>query len=213
MSFSNTYLRSFNNSKYDVNNFYLTETTQTSKYILYTISHIQEQLPLLKTSDVTVNNIVYNPWTMQLRVDSKKEITAIQQIDNLIVNLVETKSKNILGDDFTSDEIYNENVFISTLSNNVVLNVFSLKKENNDVSSIPTFSLYEPSRYVINLDRLVPNVVCRCALNPWMIQVFTKVRRFRVLWLVDQCMILEEPMNFNCILDADDEEEELVKEM
>ena len=34
MSFSNINLRSFDNSKYDVNNFYLTETTQTSKYTL-----------------------------------------------------------------------------------------------------------------------------------------------------------------------------------
>ena len=53
------------------------------------------------------------------------------------------------------------------------------------------------------------NVVCRCALNPWMIQVFTKTRRFKILWVVDQCMILEEPVNFNCILDAEDEEEQV----
>ena len=207
MSFSNINLRSFDNSKYDVNNFYLTETTQTSKYILYSISNIQEQLPLLKTTDVTVQNIVYNPWMMQLRIDNKNELKMIQQIDNLIVKLVETKSKSILGDDFTCDEIYNENVFISSLSNNVILNVVSLKKENNDIASIPTFNLYEPSRYIINNDRLVMNVVCRCALNPWMIQVFTKTRRFRILWLVDQCMILEEPVNFNCILDAEDDDE------
>ena len=209
MSFSNINLRSFDNSKYDVNNFYLTETTQTSKYILYSISNIQEQLPLLKTTDVTVQNIVYNPWMMQLRIDNKNELKMIQQIDNLIVKLVETKSKSILGDDFTCDEIYNENVFISSLSNNVILNVVSLKKENNDIASIPTFNLYEPSRYIINNDRLVMNVVCRCALNPWMIQVFTKTRRFRILWLVDQCMILEEPVNFNCILDAEDDDEQV----
>ena len=181
MSFSNINLRSFDNSKYDVNNFYLTETIQTSKYILYSVSNIQEQLPLLKTTDVTVQNIVYNPWMMQLRIDNKNELKMIQQIDNLIVKLVETKSKSILGDDFTCDEIYNENVFISSLSNNVILNVVSLKKENNDIASIPTFNLYEPSRYIINNDRLVMNVVCRCALNPWMIQVFTKTRRFRIL--------------------------------
>ena len=209
MSFSNINLRSFDNSKYDVNNFYLTETTQTSKYILYSISNIQEQLPLLKTTDVTVQNIVYNPWMMQLRIDNKNELKMIQQIDNLIVKLVETKSKSILGDDFTCDEIYNENVFISSLSNNVILNVVSLKKENNDIASIPTFNLYEPSRYIINNDRLVMNVVCRCALNPWMIQVFTKTRRFRILWLVDQCMILEEPVNFNCILDAEDDDDQV----
>ena len=209
MSFSNINLKSFDNSKYDVNNFYLTETIQTSKYILYSISNIQEQLPLLKTTDVTVQNIVYNPWMMQLRIDNKNELKMIQQIDNLIVKLVETKSKSILGDDFTCDEIYNENVFISSLSNNVILNVVSLKKENNDIASIPTFNLYEPSRYIINNDRLVMNVVCRCALNPWMIQVFTKTRRFRVLWVVDQCMILEEPVNFNCILDAEDKDEQL----
>ena len=209
MSFSNINLRSFDNSKYDVNNFYLTETIQTSKYILYSVSNIQEQLPLLKTTDVTVQNIVYNPWMMQLRIDNKNELKMIQQIDNLIVKLVETKSKSILGDDFTCDEIYNENVFISSLSNNVILNVVSLKKENNDIASIPTFNLYEPSRYIINNDRLVMNVVCRCALNPWMIQVFTKTRRFRILWLVDQCMILEEPVNFNCILDAEDDDEQV----
>ena len=209
MSFSNINLKSFDNSKYDVNNFYLTETTQTSKYILYSISNIQEQLPLLKTTDVTVQNIVYNPWMMQLRIDNKNELKMIQQIDNLIVKLVETKSKSILGDDFTCDEIYNENVFISSLSNNVILNVVSLKKENNDIASIPTFNLYEPSRYIINNDRLVMNVVCRCALNPWMIQVFTKTRRFRILWLVDQCMILEEPVNFNCILDAEDDDDQV----
>jgi hypothetical protein len=209
MSFSNINLRSFDNSKYDVNNFYLTETTQTSKYILYSISNIQEQLPLLKTTDVTVQNIVYNPWMMQLRIDNKNELKMIQQIDNLIVKLVETKSKSILGDDFTCDEIYNENVFISSLSNNVILNVVSLKKENNDIASIPTFNLYEPSRYIINNDRLVMNVVCRCALNPWMIQVFTKTRRVRILWLVDQCMILEEPVNFNCILDAEDDDDQV----
>ena len=209
MSFSNINLRSFDNSKYDVNNFYLTETIQTSKYILYSVSNIQEQLPLLKTTDVTVQNIVYNPWMMQLRIDNKNELKMIQQIDNLIVKLVETKSKSILGDDFTCDEIYNENVFISSLSNNVILNVVSLKKENNDIANIPTFNLYEPSRYIINNDRLVMNVVCRCALNPWMIQVFTKTRRFRILWLVDQCMILEEPVNFNCILDAEDDDEQV----
>ena len=209
MSFSNINLRSFDNSKYDVNNFYLTETTQTSKYILYSISNIQEQLPLLKTTDVTVQNIVYNPWMMQLRIDNKNELKMIQQIDNLIVKLVETKSKSILGDDFTCDEIYNENVFISSLSNNVILNVVSLKKENNDIASIPTFNLYEPSRYIINNDRLVMNVVCRCALNPWMIQVFTKTHRFRILWLVDQCMILKEPVNFNCILDAEDDDKQV----
>ena len=209
MSFSNINLRSFDNSKYDVNNFYLTETIQTSKYILYSVSNIQEQLPLLKTTDVTVQNIVYNPWMMQLRIDNKNELKMIQQIDNLIVKLVETKSKSILGDDFTCDEIYNENVFISSLSNNVILNVVSLKKENNDIASITTFNLYEPSRYIINNDRLVMNVVCRCALNPWMIQVFTKTRRFRILWLVDQCMILEEPVNFNCILDAEDDDDQV----
>ena len=209
MSFSNINLKSFDNSKYDVNNFYLTETIQTSKYILYSVSNIQEQLPLLKTTDVTVQNIVYNPWMMQLRIDNKNELKMIQQIDNLIVKLVETKSKSILGDDFTCDEIYNENVFISSLSNNVILNVVSLKKENNDIASIPTFNLYEPSRYIMNNDRLVMNVVCRCALNPWMIQVFTKTRRFRILWLVDQCMILEEPVNFNCILDAEDDDEQV----
>ena len=209
MSFSNINLKSFDNSKYDVNNFYLTETIQTSKYILYSVSNIQEQLPLLKTTDVTVQNLVYNPWMMQLRIDNKNELKMIQQIDNLIVKLVETKSKSILGDDFTCDEIYNENVFISSLSNNVILNVVSLKKENNDIASIPTFNLYEPSRYIINNDRLVMNVVCRCALNPWMIQVFTKTRRFRILWLVDQCMILEEPVNFNCILDAEDDDEQV----
>ena len=209
MSFSNINLRSFDNSKYDVNNFYLTETIQTSKYILYSVSNIQEQLPLLKTTDVTVQNLVYNPWMMQLRIDNKNELKMIQQIDNLIVKLVETKSKSILGDDFTCDEIYNENVFISSLSNNVILNVVSLKKENNDIASIPTFNLYEPSRYIINNDRLVMNVVCRCALNPWMIQVFTKTRRFRILWLVDQCMILEEPVNFNCILDAEDDDDQV----
>ena len=210
MSFSNINLRSFDNSKYDVNNLYLTETIPTSKYVLYNISNVQEQLPLLKTTDVTVNNIVYNPsWMMQLRIDNINELTMIQQIDNLIVKLVETKSKSILGDDFTLDEIYNENVFISSLSNNVILNVVSLKKENNDIANLPSFNLYEPSRYIINNDRLVMNVVCRCALNPWMIQVFTKTRRFRILWLVDQCMILEEPVNFNCILDAEDDDEQV----
>jgi len=209
MSFSNINLRSFDNSKYDVSNFYLTETIQTSKYVLYYISNVQEKLPLLKTTYVTVNNIVYNPWMMQLRIDNKNELTMIKQIDNLIVKLVETKSKSILGDDFTCDEIYNENVFISSLSNNVILNVVSLKKENNDIASIPTFNLYEPSRYIINNDRLVMNVVCRCALNPWMIQVFTKTRRVRILWLVDQCMILEEPVNFNCILDAEDDDDQV----
>jgi hypothetical protein len=37
--------------------------------------------------------------------------------------------------------------------------------------------------------------------------VYPKTRRTRVLWIIEQCMIMEEPMNVDFILDPDDEED------
>ena len=205
MTHFSTNLRSFEDDGTDHT---LVLLSKNSKYTLFGITKTLSLLPLLKTVDVTVKNISH-PWQMTLNIHNEKERDVVSTIDKLVVGLVRTESQRILGDEFTVEEIYNENVFIPSLSE-TELAVYCLKKDTNEISAIPTFSLYEPSKFIINTDRLVPDVICRCALKPWFVQVYTKIRRFRVLWVLEQCMLLEEPMNSNCVLDADDEDEVVV---
>ena len=205
MTHFSTTLRSFED---DGTDYELSLLSKTSKYTLFGISNTVSSLPLLKTVDVSVKNISH-PWQMTLDIQNEKERSTVSIIDKRVVELVQTESQRILGDEFTVEEIYNENVFIPSLSE-TDLTVYCLKKETNEISTIPTFSLYEPSKFIINTERLVSDVICRCALKPWYVQVYTKIRRFRVLWVLEQCMLLEEPLNSNCVLDADDEEDVVV---
>ena len=206
MSSTHISLRSFTNN---------TDLTQSTLVEVYgnersTIYHITNDpfLPIIKTSDVTVTSINSSPWHMEIQFKNKKDISNIKKIESSIVSLVENRSDDLFGELFTSDEIYNDNVIIPSLSSHDCMKIYCLSE--NGFTNTPNFALYEPSKCAITLERLVPHVICRCALKPWYIQIYHKTRRFRVVWTIEQCMILEEPINTDCILDADELEEECV---
>ena len=194
-------LRSYKND-IDFKDIQIYELSRTNKSIIFGFLN---NLPLLKTTDVTINDISFSPWSMSLSFSNKKEVKCIQQIDDFVVSIVEKHSDLLLNEYFTKQELYDENVFIPSFTHKC-LNVFNL--DNTELSNTPSFNVYEPNKCFISTDRLVQDVICRCALKPWYVQVFTKTRRFRVLWIVEQCMIMEEPLNTDCVLDADEDEEE-----
>ena len=196
-------LRTYKND-IDVNDIQIFEISRNNRSVVFSFNN---NFPLLKTTDVTIYNISFSPWSMSLFFGNKKEVKCIQQIDDLVVSIVEKHSDSLLGEYFTKQELYDERVFMPSFTDNC-LNVFSLDTTDSQMSNSPCFQVYEPNTCSISPDRLVQDVVCRCAMKPWYVQVFTKTRRFRVLWIIEQCMIMEEPLNTNCVLDAEEEENE-----
>ena len=194
-------LRTYKN-EIDFKDVQIYEISRSNKSIIFGFLN---NLPLLKTTDTAIHDISFSPWSMSLSFNNKKEVKCIQQIDDFVVSIVEKHSDLLLNEYFTKQELYDEHVFMPSFTHNC-LNVFNLN--NTELSNFPAFNVYEPNKCTISTDRLVQDVICRCALKPWYIQVFTKTRRFRVLCIVEQCMIMEEPLNTNCVLDAEKEEEE-----
>ena len=191
----------------NIENFQLNKFSRNPKYAIFRLTNDTSTLPLLKTTDVTVSTLHHNPYTVVLRFNNKKEVKCIEEMDDFVVSLIEKHSEALLGECFTKKELLDEHVFIPSISQNL-LKTFGLNRETNNLSNFPSFHVYEPSKCTISSERLIQDVICRCALDPWYIQVFTKTRRLRVLWFIKQCMIMEEPLNTNYILDADDEEEQ-----
>ena len=192
--------------QYTVEDFQLNEFSRNPKYAIFRLSNESNSLPLLKSTDVTVSSVLNNPYTVVIHFNNKKEEQCVERIDDFVVSLIEKHSEALLGEQFTKKELFDEHVFIPSIHQNQ-LKSFSLNRETNNLSNAPSFHVYEPSKCTISAERIIPDVICRCAFNPWYIQVFTKTRRLRVLWFIQQCMIMEEPLNTNYILDADDEEE------
>ena len=185
--------------------------SSNDNYLLYNVINEKYELPLLKTSDVVIDGITKSensPWKMTVLLKNEKDIKCIKKIDSFYVKLIEDRSQEIFGEQFNSSEIFDERIVIPSLSSAQYLTVYSMDKNSSrELSTDMVFSVYEPNKSCINSDRLVCDAVCRLALRPWMVQIRPKTRRVRILWLVEQCMILEEPLNTDCVLDADDEEE------
>ena len=200
-------LRSYQVSS-DPTNIMLNEVSRNDKYIVYVLNRTDDVVfPLLKTMDVSIVQIKTSPWSMILSFSNNKDKVAIQRIDRFIASVVEHNSKSIFNEEFTVDELYDENVFTPSVSDSMTLSVNSLCNETYNLLSKPSLSVYEPNKQLTTSERLVTDVICRCAFRPWYVLVYPKTRRTRVLWIIEQCMIMEEPMNVDFILDPDDEED------
>jgi hypothetical protein len=204
-------LRSYEDTN-DLNDIRIEQVFKNDKFLLFNVISDKQELPILKTSDVTVNSITNSNdsvWNMTITIMNEKDLKCIKNIDNFYIKLIEHRSEQLFGEQFDSFEIFDENIVIpSILSSTKKLTVHCIEKNGIELCKNICFGIYEPNKTMINAERLVPDSICRCAIRPWMLQIRPKTRRVRILWIIEQCMILEEPVNTDCILDPDDQEED-----
>ena len=182
--------------------------SHSDRYVIYQLNRTDNaSFPLLKTMDVSIEQVKESPWTMTLSFTNNKDKVAVQRIDNFVLSVIENNSNTIFGDHFTSKELYDEGVFTTSISPSATLSTNTFSQDTLSLSSKPYLSVYEPNKQLTTSDRLVKDVICRCAFKPWYVIVYPKTRRTRVLWIIEQCMIMEEPMNIDFVLDPDDDEE------
>ena len=183
-------------------------------YKLFKCTNLDNSLPLFKTGEVIVrttkdsNDSNENHWNMKVQMNNTRDVAGIQKIEGCMISLVEKYSEFLFGVSFNYTE--SENIFMR--SDNVrMLTLFC--ETDNVLNATPNFSVYEPNKTVISSERIVEDVVCVCAISPWILQVYPKMRRISILWTIYQCMILQEPVSTDCILDADYEDDEEQKQV
>ena len=191
MDVKHVYLRKFNLQKASVN----TESIQHSSRLYYSLN-TDEPCILLKTGDLCIDTVM--PSSYVVSVVDKRDRDAIKRFDDVIMKSIEKVCTVLLEDIYTLEEI--EHMFVCSLNNN---NQLTICCDIGNSNTTP-FNVYDPNRLLISNDRLVPDVVCRCALRPWTIEYSKRIKRLCVMWIIDHCMILEEPIYTECVLDADD---------
>lgn len=178
-------------------------------YRMFKCINSANNLPVFKTGEVIVHRTSSttetneNYWNMMVEMNNTKDITGVNKIEDCMIGIIEKYSELLFGIVLNHSE--STNVFIRT-DNTRTLQLFCEK--DNIFYSTPNFSVYEPNKSIIASDRLVEDVVCVCAISPWILQVHSKTRRINIIWSIHQCMILQEPVNTDCILDADYEDDD-----
>ena len=148
---------------------------------------------LLKTNDLRITNVSSSSYTAH--VLNSKDTKAIKMFDKHVVEAIETDSDCVFEEQYTREEI--DDMFVSSLNSN---NELCLMSDGS-------FNVYDPNKCLIEKERFIEGIICRCALRPWILEYSKRVQRLRVCWIIDHCMILEEPIYTDCILDAEEEED------
>ena len=181
----------------------------SDRYKMFKCVNLDNTLPLFKTGEVTIkktndsNDSNENYWNMKIQINNTRDVTGIQNIENRMIHIIEKYSEFLFGVSFNYSE--SDNIFLRS-DDTRVLTLFC--ESDNVLHGTPMFSVYEPNKTVISSDRIIQDVVCVCAISPWILQVYPKTRRISIIWTIYQCMILQEPINTDCILDADYEDED-----
>lgn len=177
---------------------------------------VSDPTMLLKTGEfrVSTDQTTNAPkWSLNVTVEDSRDTDSIKRYDAKIIDMLQKQSNDIFGEPYTIAEIMD--IFVPSLDadNGIVLqcnDLFDTEPTDAETDAVITttrtnfFTVYDPSKTIIGNERLAPGVVFKCALRPWTIEFNLRIMRIRVLWIVDHCMILEEPFFTECVLEADD---------
>ena len=110
-------LRSYEDTN-DLNDIRIEQVFKNDKFLLFNVISDKQELPILKTSDVTVNSITNSNdsvWNMTITIMNEKDLKCIKNIDNFYIKLIEHRSEQLFGEQFDSFEIFDENIVIPSI--------------------------------------------------------------------------------------------------
>uniref|UniRef100_A0A6C0CSY3 Uncharacterized protein n=1 Tax=viral metagenome TaxID=1070528 RepID=A0A6C0CSY3_9ZZZZ len=188
-------LRKFNSSVLILDKYELDSVAQSGTFVITANEPTHDNL-VLKTADMRILSIDSDSITVSF--EDERDIDAIIAFDDAIIHQLTSCSKTCFNETYTY-EMIDEDVYRRSLITNRKTQHFSMRLYYNE-----TLKVYDPSKVIIEQDRLVPNVIFRAALKPWTLKTQLKTHRAYTTWNIDHVMIVEEPFHTECVLDASD---------
>jgi hypothetical protein len=155
---------------------------------------VKDKKTMLKTSDLKIVSTSKCNTRFIVSIEDVQDLNAIKKMDSQVRSLLGANLKTILQDDNYDDDEDIKVLYTSSLNDNL----FTLTS-----SSLNSFNTYDPNRCIISGKRLKTNVIFRAALKPWNIDYCQRLKRFKICWTISQAMIVDEPSDGECVLDAE----------